>query len=274
MRRFFIIAGVLVGLVVAGGGALLMFPQVTETVIKLTCSMTDPSENCQQRMLAMGHVWSRKGRLDRATIWYARAAQKHYPPALFHLAWVIEEGGYGDVKDAVVKLAADNNGFGGAADFDNGRAGHDKFEAAAKLYRMAADDGFAPAANNLGDMYLSGAFGQGHEDDAFKWHLAAAKAGNPVASLNVSLDYQIGRGTAADRAAAETYATIRPQSGSPDVGSLTLARTRLAGTAVDPHMVATIRDAANRHEPLTINFRPMQPDARLPTFHQIRTGLE
>jgi hypothetical protein len=52
MRRFLIIAGVLVGLVVAGGGAMLVCPQISELVIKLTCSMTDPSATCQERMLA------------------------------------------------------------------------------------------------------------------------------------------------------------------------------------------------------------------------------
>lgn len=274
MRRFLIVAGALVGLVIAGGGALLIFPQISEQVIKLTCSMTDPSMTCQRRMLAMGHTWSLKGRLDRATIWYARAAQKHYPPALFHLAWAIEEGGYGDIEDAVKQIAAENNGFGASTDFDNGPPGRAKFEAAVKLYRMAADAGYAPAENNLGDLYLTGMLGKGRDDDAFRLHLAAAEAGNPVASLNVSLDYRIGRGTAPDAAAADKYATIHPQAGSPDLASLTLARTRFGGTAVDPHMVAMIRDAAEKHEPLTINFRPMQPDARLPIFHHVQTGLE
>ena len=272
MRRFLIIAGVVVGLMIVGAAAMLVFPQISEQVVRLTCSMTDPDESCQRRMLAMGHAWSLKGRLDRATIWYARAAQKHYPPALFHLAWAIEEGGYGDIKQRVTQLAEDNSGF--AASDGVPLPGSDKFEAAAKLYRMAADEGFAPAANNLGDLYLSGTLGKGREDEAFRMHLAAAKAGNPVASLNVSLDYRIGRGTAIDRAEADRYATIRPQGESADLGTLTLARTRLGGTEIDPHMAATIRAAAAQHEPLTINFRPLQPDARLPTFHEIETQLQ
>lgn len=271
MRRFLTIAAVVIVLLVGAGGAMLMVPQIGETVLRLTCSMTDPSESCQRRMLAMGHTWSLKGDLDRATLWYARAAQKHLPAALFHLAWAVEEGGYGDIKDGVKQLAGDDNGL--ASDDNPPLPGRDKFEAAAKLYRMAADEGFAPAANNLGDLYLSGMFGQGREDEAFRLHLAAAKAGNPVASLNVSLDYRIGRGTAIDRAEADRYATITPQDDSADLGTLTLARTRLGGTAIDPQMAATIRAAAARHEPLTFNFAPMQPDARLPTFHEIETQL-
>jgi hypothetical protein len=272
MRRFLTIAAVVIVLLVGAGGAMLMFPQISEVVLRLTCSMADPSRTCQERMLAMGHAWSLKGDLGRATLWYARAAQKHLPAALFHLAWAIEEGGYGDIKEHVKQLAGGDTGF--AASDNPALPGGDKFEAAAKLYRMAADAGFAPAANNLGDLYLSGVLGKGREDDAFRLHLAAAKAGNPVASFNLSLDYRIGRGTVADSAAAETYATIRPQQDSPDLGRLTLSRTRLGGTAVDPHMIAMIRDAAERHELLTVNFRPMQPDARLPTFHQIQNSLQ
>jgi TPR repeat protein len=256
MRRFLIVLGIVIAVIAGGAGAVLVFPQITELAIRLTCSMTDPNKSCQQRMLAMGHVWSLKGDLDRATIWYARAAQKHMPAALFHLAWAIEEGGYADVKQRVRQLAGENAGFAGSGD-NPLLPGGDKFAAAAKLYRMAADEGFAPAANNLGDLYLSGVLGKDREEDAFRLHLAAAKAGNPVASLNVSLDYRVGRGTVADPVAADKYATLRPQPDSPDLGKFTLSRTRLGGTAVDPHMLAMIRDAAERHEPITVNFRPL-----------------
>ena len=268
MRRFLIVSGIGIAVVVGGAGAMMVFPQITEAAIKLTCSLTDPSKGCQERMLAMGHVWSLKGDLDRATIWYARAAQKHMPAALFHLAWAIEEGGYSDSNQRVRQLAEEDGGFAASSD-NQPLLASDKFKAAANLYRMAADQGFAPAANNLGDLYLSGMLGKGREDDAFKLHLTAAKAGNPVASLNVSLDYRIGRGTVADPVEADKYAILRPQADTPDLGKITLSRTRLGGTTVDPHMIAMIRDAAERHQPITVNFRPVRPDARLPTFHSI-----
>lgn len=273
MRRFLVISGIIIAVIVAAAGAVLMFPQITEVAIRLTCSMTDPSRTCQERMLAMGHVWSLKGDRDRATLWYARAAQKQLPAALFHLAWAVEQGGYRQLQDFIRQAGDTNNGFGSEIDLGGPRGGRDNFEAAEKLYRMSADEGFAPAMNNLADLYLSGVAGEGRAEEAFKLHAAAAKAGNPVASLNVSLDYRIGRGTAADPAAAEKYATITPQSGSPDLGTLTLGRTSFGGTAIDPHMVAAIRAAAEHHEPLTVNFRPLQPDARLPTFHRIETPL-
>lgn len=271
MRRFLMIAGIVVVLVVGAAGAMLMFPQISEMALKLTCSMTDPSKSCQDRMVAMGHAWSLKGDLERATLWYARAAQKHHPAALFHLAWAVEQGGYAQLHEFIGQAADTNNGFGSEIDLGTPRAGRDNFEAAEKLYRMSANEGFAPAMNNLADLYLSGVAGEGRAEEAFKLHSAAAKAGNPVASLNLSLDYKIGRGVAADSGAAAKYATVTPQSGSPDLGTLTLGRTTFGGTAIDPHMVAMIRAAAEHHEPLTVNFSPMKPDPRLPTFHEIPT---
>ncbi len=275
MRRIFLVIVLLVGTVVVGFGAVLIFPQISEKGIEWTCSITKPDKRCQNRMVAMGHIWSRKGNLDRAMIWYARAAQGHHPAALFHLAWILEQDGIAELKGVLRDLGDPNSILAEMIDTQNnpGALGNARFDAAEKLYRMAADQGFAPAMNNLAELYVSGLVGPHREEEAFRLHLAAARARNPIAAMNVSFDYLIGRGVAADPAEAQKWATISPRSDSPDLGMLTMARTRLQGNAADPRVIAAIRVAAERHEPVTIDYKPMRPDSRLPTFRQVQDEL-
>jgi hypothetical protein len=56
MRRILIGLLTLIGLTVGVLGASMVFPQISEMLISLTCSIDAPSDNCQRRMLAMGHV--------------------------------------------------------------------------------------------------------------------------------------------------------------------------------------------------------------------------
>lgn len=275
MRRILWVAVVLVGLVAAGFGALLVFLQISEKAIEWTCSPTEPDKTCQNRMVAMGHTWSLKGNVERATIWYARAAQRHHPAALFHLGWALEEGGIAELKDLLRQIGDPNNALAEMIETENNpRAlSNSHFEAAAKAYRMSADQGFAPAMNNLAELYFAGVLGGKRAEEAFRLHLSAARAGNPIAAMNVSLDYRTGRGVAVDPAEAEKWATVVPRDGSPDLGTLTMRRTRLQGMPADPRVIAGIQAAAERHEPVTMTLKPMTPDPRLPTFRQVQDNL-
>ncbi len=275
VRRILLIAGILFGLVVVFFGAEFLFPQIVEAELKLTCPMTAPSANCQVRMVSMGHVWALRGNLARAAVWYSRAAEAGNPAAMFHLAWAHEQRGYHGFK-ATLRAPADPDG---ATAFKEGPdrsvealrgAG---FQLAAKWYRKSADQGFAPAMNNLGELYLAGVLGRRDVEEAFRWHLAAARAGNPIAAANVSLDYRMGRGVAVDEGQAREWATFLPRKGAPDLGYLTLRRTEMMGSPVDDHTRHIIVASAEKGLPVTINFKPLRPDPPLPTFGQVQQQL-
>jgi hypothetical protein len=244
----------LAGLVALFFGAVVTYPEIAEKVIEKTCSMTVPNEGCRRRMIAMGHIWSLKGKLGRARPWYARVANLGEPVAMFHLAWTYQKQGY---EGLVVS--------GGGADYiplkNNG------LDLAMDWYRNAADKGFAPAMNNLGELYL---FGPDRDvRAAFNWHLLAAHAGNPVAAINVSLAYRIGLGVQMDIAAARKWAAAIPKNNSMD-----LRDTTLYGSPIDAHMRSVIRNAAARGEAVAVDFAPLKPSAGLSTFHKVTSSLD
>lgn len=263
LRRILLATGILFGLVIAFFGAEYAFPQIIEVELKLTCSMSAPSANCQRRMVSMGHVWSLRGETARAAAWYSRAAEAGNAAGMFHLAWCHEQRGYGQVKANLSARSGDlASSLRGAG-----------FQEAAKWYRKSADKGFAPSMNNLGELYMSGMLGGRDVTEGFRWHLAAARAGNPVAAANVALDYKIGRGVGADDGQSREWATFLPRNGTPDLGFLTLKRTEMYGTPIDGRMRRLIVASAEQHVPVTIDLKPMRPDPRLPTFHEVQQQL-
>ena len=59
-------------------------------------------------------------------------------------------------------------------------------EEGARLYRLAADEGFAGAQNNLGDMYETGEGVTKNDKFAVYWYARAAERGEPTAYLSLS----------------------------------------------------------------------------------------
>jgi hypothetical protein len=57
---------------------------------------------------------------------------------------------------------------------------------ALKFYRLSADDGFAGAQNNLGDLYETGEGVQKNDKVASYWYARAAERGEPTAYLSLS----------------------------------------------------------------------------------------
>jgi hypothetical protein len=55
-----------------------------------------------------------------------------------------------------------------------------------RLYRLAADEGFAGAQNNLGDMYEEGSGVPANDKFAVYWYARAAERGEPTAYLSLS----------------------------------------------------------------------------------------
>lgn len=86
-----------------------------------------------------------------------------------------------------------------ACEYDYGKGGSkpDK-AAAARLYRQAAEKGYAPAQLNLGVAYE---YGEGVPRDmreAVRWYTAAAKSGNAMAQCNLGYCYYAGSGVPKD----------------------------------------------------------------------------
>jgi len=269
MRRVFWLAAAALVLLISAFGAVAIFPQLSEKIIEMTCSMTNPDAGCRRRMVAMGHVWAAKYDLERALLWYARVADLGEPDAMFHLAWAYHASGFDDVRSF-------------ARNVGNSEADPDRladaltrsFRLADKWYRNAAEKGFAPAMNNLGELAVTGVLGGERKlDEAFAWYLAAARAGNPVGAMNVSLAYRIGEGVIQDTGEAQRWAEFVPAIDSPDLDDVTLSRTTLHGSNVDAKLRSTIRNAAVEHKAIGVTFEPLKQSARIPTFHNVSREL-
>lgn len=262
MRKF-LLAAVACILVIAGAvTAVATIPHLNEQAVRLTCGEATP--RCLVRMRSLGHQWARHGAFDRAAAWYGRGAEAGDPIAMFHTAWAHEQVFWARLKTLIQTHQGDTAPEDAVAPIMK------DFDRAADWYRRAAELGFAPAMNNLGQLYLSGVVGRTDQREAFRWHLAAARAGNPIGVMNVAIAYTAGQGIAADPAAASSWSSWQPTHVSKaDLVEPTLERTHLFGTTVPEARRALIRAAAKSGEPLRLTLTPMQPDPRLPTFRQV-----
>ncbi len=270
MRKALIVLGCIAGLAVVGYFAFTS-PRILEKVVEWTC--TQPTERCIIRMRALGHVWSHNSNLDRAAHWYERAAEAGDPASMFHLGWAYEMRGIRDVQIFIGTLARVRAPGADQDQTDEPTLSRQNFVSAARWYRHAADAGFAPAMNNLGDLYGQGYLGKADWQEAFKWHLAAAQAGNPVGAFNISLAYRDGRGVARDVAAADKWALWSPVNFKErDLSDPTLGRTRFFGTALPEPVQRKLQSVAKDGPPsyTVLDLKPMKPDPRLPTFSDVQ----
>lgn len=261
MRKF-VLAALACILVIAGGvTAVATIPHLNEQVLRLTCG--EPTPRCLVRMRSLGHQWARHGAFDRAAAWYGRGAEAGDPIAMFHTAWAHEQVFWAGFK-AMIRAHQ-----GDTAPEDAVAAIMQDFDRAADWYRRAAERGFPPAMNNLGQLYLSGVVGRTDQREAFRWHLAAAQSGNPIAVMNVAIAYTAGQGVDPDPAAASAWSTWQPTHvNKADLVEPTLERTHLFRTTVPEARRALIRAAAKSGEPVRLAVTPLQPDPRLPTFRE------
>jgi hypothetical protein len=216
----------LIFFLILGGGAFVALPWITEAKLLWDCTEPGPSETCLTRMRAMGHVWSRKGDMEKARFWYAQPAERGDPIAMFHLAWTYDQAIADDSDteyDQVAALRGDPKPDLPAADKVN-------LDLAKKWYEKSAGLGFAPALNNLGEIYRYGVGGRSDQPRGFQLLMKAARTGNPVARWNVSLSYMSGMGVKVDKAEAAEWRTwTRSAEIMPDLDEPTFSRTKLFG---------------------------------------------
>ena len=86
--------------------------------------------------------------------------------------------------------------------YENGTGVTKSYVEAVKWYRLAAQQGYAEAQNNLGVMYESGHGVPRDPVEAAKWYLRAAEQGDANAQHNLGNRYQSGEGVAQNFAEA------------------------------------------------------------------------
>ncbi len=288
-KRLVIVAAV----VLAGAAAWVEILPITGLLIDLTCSASQPSPACLVRMRSLGHLWSQNGNLDRARAWYKRAAERGDAASMFHLGWVYQQDAVDDMHQARAKekaaLAAHANPeaieeifkrieeqwqAGGQPDIrvliglaDPATTGIPEHALLASVwYRLAAEQRYAPAMNNLGELYRHGLIGEDNRA-ALDWFLAAARAGNPLGAWNAMIAYSSGPERNMDEVAK--WSTWTPQPGVADqLVEPTFARTTLFGRPLPPAERTMLREHAALGTPATLTLEPMKPDQRIPSFRQ------
>lgn len=252
----------------------LTLPAVMEKNFEWTCGAAT-TERCVIRMRGMGHVLSYKGNLDRAAFWYRRAADTGDVASMFHLGWTLEQKGLAQFQEAIRDMAARRETDVPDQSLSFSRS---HFQDAASWYRRAAEKAFAPAMNNLGNLYEQSLLsGNRNLHEAFRWYMAAARAGNPIGAFNLSLHYRGGLGVTRDFAEADKWAKWSPvKYNEADLSEPTLERTRIFGSAVPAPLRAKLRAVADDGPPAyaTLELSPLKPDPSLPTFSQVQEQLK
>ena len=87
--RYFLIACVALAVVVFGG--IRAAPLVMDWWVDSSCPAGIADPDCYRSIRTMGHIWTKKGDLDRGGTWYLRGARTGDRESMFHLAWVYEE---------------------------------------------------------------------------------------------------------------------------------------------------------------------------------------
>jgi Sel1 repeat len=287
------------GAISIGVIALVVF---TEINLSVTCYSPTPS--CLPRYRAAGHMWSKLRIPFLARIWYARGADAGDPIAMFHLGWTYQMSGWADVvastgiwryslplppvflpfaSRAILRKAAEklvtqladikmepswpDSVLESLSYWRLGPIGapSSHFTEAARWYELSAQQGFAPAMNNLGAMYVNAEGLPQDLDKALSLALEAAELGNPVGALNVVVLANHPR--TRDDELAQRFSTVAPETASPaDLAEPTFERTELFFGSLPPEKRAMIRAAARQQVPVQNSVSPLTPDSRVPTF--------
>jgi hypothetical protein len=87
------------------------------------------------------------------------------------------------------------------------------FAEALRWYRKAAEQGFAPAQNNLGALYWMGEGVPQDRAEAVRWHRKAAEQGDPNAQYNLGTSLAYGRGVPKDLQEAYVWLSLAAAHG-------------------------------------------------------------
>jgi TPR repeat protein len=181
----------------------------------------------------LGRAYSAAKNYDAARAQYEKAMRLGNPLAANNLGSLYAQGSGSLPKDdreaaRLFKIAADQGLAAAqtnlASFYQNGRGGLPKDDVeAVRLHKLAADQGYAPSQNALGIFYQNGRGGLPHDDrEAARLYKLAADQGNVFAQGNLGYFYQEGRGGLAkdDSAAAHLYRLAADQGNAASQNSL------------------------------------------------------
>jgi hypothetical protein len=246
-----------------------------EFSVEQSCPPVAPDRSCLRRMRGLGDGWSLAGNLVRARPWYERAAAAGDVVAMFELGWMYEQVAHEQLIQINAMRSQKRSPYppelpelsGGVTKLDPALApGWDRAafaaatangEQAASWYRRAADQGFAPAMNNLGSLYDAGLAGRTDMAAALQWYRAAAATGIPAGLWNVGAAYDIGEGVRRGEIEAETYKTWHPNPDSatdPALDEPVLQRTALFQSTMSAARRAQLRAAIKAGTPMTVTI--------------------
>jgi|HubBroStandDraft_1064217.scaffolds.fasta_scaffold43920_2 TPR repeat protein len=116
---------------------------------------------------------------------------------------------------------------------------------AVRLYRLAADQGYAVAESNLGHMYSEGLGAEQNDAEAIKLNRLAADRGFAHAQFHLGIAYEHGRGVPQDEALAYMWFSLSAAQGD---GDGIRKRDKLAGT-LTPDQIAEAQRLAQAWKP-------------------------
>jgi hypothetical protein len=91
---------------------------------------------------------------------------------------------------------------------------------AARLYRLAAEQGSVAGQYDLAYLYEQGSGVIRSEADAAKWYQLAAEGGDPLAQFDIGQRYLLGVGVPTNRVQAFKWLKLAAIQGQTDAGSL------------------------------------------------------
>jgi len=102
---------------------------------------------------------------------------------------------------------------------------------AVRWYRMAAEQGLAPAQFNLGVLFDEGTGVPEDDSQAASWYRRAAEQGHPDAQLNLGILYAIGSGVGQDPVLAHQWFDLATRSHLRDLAAKNIERLERSMTA-------------------------------------------
>ncbi len=96
---------------------------------------------------------------------------------------------------------------------ESGQGVPQSYTEAMRWYRLAADQGYANAQNNLGSIYIYGRGVPQNYAEAMKWYRLAADQGNARAQVNLGIMYGKGQGTPKNYAEAMKWFRLAADRG-------------------------------------------------------------
>ncbi|MER9338258.1 sel1 repeat family protein [Mesorhizobium sp. M0293] len=120
---------------------------------------------------------------------------------------------------------------------------------AVKWYRLSADQGFAPAQNDLGTMYASGRGVPKDASDAAKWFQLAADRGFVPAQYNLAVMYETGHGMPQDDVQALKWLSLAVSRASIADRDKVLMRGNALAAKMTPEQIAEAERLAREWRP-------------------------